>query len=1002
VVDTGTIATITPDSIYIKTPDQDVTFLPSPKGLDDQAAVMADQGGSLSLLAGGSVLGRRDEWSERFLGSGATAPGNIVTGYRKSAIGDTSQRWRPGVVGQDTEIAIAPKYFTSGIGALAGGDVNLSTGGSVSDLTVALDAATTTTTNTGGIGDVMLTLGQGDLSATIGGNLGGGQIDVAAGQGRINVTGSVVGFGREPRSSTGETTQYLRVRLAAANVTLAAQGSIAMAGVSALGASRSDESLDRYNEAGFFTPSASFSAIATGALRYVNNRFEQTVPFQVGTGSAGIFGGSVLPPSLTLAALTDTLSAPSVPLLLYPSRTGNLQLFSAGDISSLVIAMSDSDPSLLAGAFSAARISLNSINATGGGIVTAPVGLGFGIPGIQATTSEYLLRLYHNEKTTHAGDIDPVRIFAGGDISNSLINLPKAAQIIAGRDITNLVFTGQNANAQDTTLISAGRDITSTMGTSTIDNLPYIVGNSFVLGGSGNLVIQAGRDIGPFINSAVVNNVSYAGGIQTVGNFFNPWLSDGGANLAVLFGVAGGIDYTAMREAYLNPANAANLDKALFVQNADSLGIRRPDRTKPIYAPILAAWLRTNDPASFAAIFGTAEFPDTTAGQQALANAAYPQADKLYSAFTKLDPLLQNQFLRSKVLFNELQQPALPSGPSYLQYYRGYRAIQTLFPVSAGYTDNLAVYTTDPTTVTADSPQGIPTRNLVDGQPQKAEIKATGNADLRLATLQTLNGGDLAIIGPGGNFIAGSVVRTSEQAASRVTRFGVDQTASLAYGQLSNQNTNRISSIPIGFEGVLTLNGGSISSFTDGNFLVNQSRVFTQAGGDITMWSSNGDLNAGQGPRSASNFPPVTVRFNLDGYSQVDSAGSVSGAGIGAFQRRPTDPSSSIILLAPAGEVDAGDAGVRATGNVLVAAARVANSDAFSAGGSISGVPTLAATPAPVAPTSAASAVTAQSSGSTSGNDNSNRRSIISVDVVGFAGSNAPCEPGSTDPKCKP
>lgn len=1002
-VDTGAIASITPDSIYIKTPDQDITFLPSPKGLDDQAAVMADQGGSLSLFAGGSVLGRRDEWSEQFLGSGASAPGNIVTSYNKSAIGDTSQRWRPGVVGQDTEIAIAPKYFTSGIGALAGGDVNLVTGGSVNDLTLALDAAVTTTSNTGGIGDVLLTLGHGDLSATIGGNIGGGQIDVAAGQGRINVTGSVVGFGREPRTSTGEATQYLRVRLAGANVALAAQGSIAMAGVSALGASRSDESLDRYNEAGFFTPSASFSGIATGGLRYVNNRFEQTVPFQVGTGNAGIFGGSVLPPTLTLAALTDTLVAPSVPLMLYPSRTGNLQLFSAGDISSLVIAMSDSDPSILPGAFSGARFRLSSINATGGGIVTAPEGnLGFGIPGIEATTNEILLRLYHNQNTTHAGDTDPVRIFAGGDISGSLINLPKAAQITAGRDIVNLIFTGQNANAQDTTLISAGRDITSTTGTSTIDNLPYIVGNNFVLGGMGNLVVQAGRDIGPFINSAVVNNVSYAGGIQTVGNFFNPWLSEGGANLAVLFGVAGGIEYTAMRETYLNPANAANLDKALFVQNADNLGILRPDRAKPIYAPILAKWLRSNDPAGFAAIFGTADFPDTTAGQQALANAAYPQAEKLYSAFTKLDPLLQNQFLRTEVLFNELQQPALPTGPSYLQYYRGYRAIQTLFPVSKGYTDNLAVYTTDPSTISADSPQGIPTRNLVDGQPQKADLKSTGNADLRLATLQTLNGGDLAIIGPGGNFIAGSVVRTSEQAASRVTRFGVDQSASLAYGQLTNENTNRISAIPIGFEGVLTLNGGSVSSFTDGNFLVNQSRVFTQAGGDITMWSSNGDLNAGQGPRSASNFPPVTVRFNLDGYSQVDSAGSVSGAGIGAFQRSPTDPTSSIILLAPAGEVDAGDAGVRATGNVLVAAARVANSDAFSAGGSISGVPSLAATPAPVAPSSAASAVTSQSSGSNSGNDTSNRRSIISVDVIGYAGNAAPCEPGSTDPKCKP
>jgi len=1000
IVGTGVAASIQPNSIYITTPAHDTSFLPSPKGLDDQAAVMAAGGGSLSVIAGGSVLGRRDEWTEQFLDRGATAPGNIVSSYNKAAIGDTTQRWRPGVVGQDTEIAIAPKYFTSGLGALAGGDVVLAAGGSMSDLTVALDAATTTTTTTGGIGAVSLTFGQGDLSAAIGEDIKAGQIDVAQGQAQINVTGSVVGFGRQPNSSTGVNTQYLRIRLAGANVTLAAQGSIELAGVSALGAAPSDDNTARYSQAGFFTPTTSFSAIATGELRYINNRVDQAVPFQIGTGNGGIFSGSVLPPSLTLAALTNTLLAPSVPLLLYPSKTGNLQLFSAGDLVSLVIAMSDSNPSLLPGAFSAASVSLASINATGGGNVTAAVGLGFGIPGVEPTTSEYLLRLYHNENTTHAGDTDPVRIFAGGDITQSLINLPKAAQIIAGGDISNLFFTGQNANAQDTTLVSAGRDITTTTATSTINNLPYLVSNNFVLGGVGNLVVQAGRDIGPFINSAVVNNVSYAGGIQTVGNFYNPWFSDGGANLSVLFGVAGGVDYAALRETYLNPANAAALDRALFVLTPDNLGINRPDRTRPIYAPILAKWLRSNAPASFETIFGTTVFPDTAAGEAALTNAAYPQAAALYSAFGALDPLLQNQFLRQEVLFNELQQPAIPTSPSYLQYYRGYRAIQTLFPVSAGYTNNLSVYTTDPTTITADSPQGIPTRNLVNGQPATAQTVATGNADLRLATIQTLNGGDLTILGPGGNFVAGSVVRTSTQAAQRVTRFGVPQSASLTYGQLASRNTNRISAIPIGYEGVLTLNGGAISAFTDGNFLVNQSRVFTQSGGDITMWSSNGDLNAGQGPRSASNFPPVTVRFNLDGYSEVDSAGSVSGAGIGAFQRRPTDPASSIILVAPAGEVDAGDAGVRATGNVLVAAARVANSDAFSAGGTISGVPSLAATPAAIAPTSAASAVASQNNNSNSGNDTANRRSIISVDVLGYVGSNAQCEDGSKDPAC--
>lgn len=995
----GATIMLAPDSIYTSFAGQDITFVPSPKGLDEQAAVLASDGGAISIAAGGSLLARRDVWSESFLGRGSSYSGGLVSSFLETAIGDASQRWRVGSIGQNTEIRIAPKYFTSGIGALAGGDVAIDTGGAIRDLTLALDTATTTTTGSGIT--VAITFGKGDLTAHSGGDVEAGQFDVASGSGRISVGGSVVGFGSQPASTTIDARQYLRVRLARANLDLAARGAIALSGVSALGASRSNTSLDRYNEAGFFTADASFEATANGDLAYINNRVEQNLPFQIGAGGAGIFAGAVLPPTLTLASLSGTITSPNLPLLLYPSQSGNLQLYSAGDIKGLVIAVSDSDPSLLPGQFSAAQIGLSSVNTTGAGNVAAQVGLGFGIPGVGPTTSDALLRLYHNQNSTHFSDGASVLIHAGNDIANTLINLPKSALISAGHDISNLYFTGQNANAADTTTIIAGRDIIGTTASAPVSNLPYIVSNNFTLGGRGNFVVQAGRNIGPMINSAVVANVSYAGGIQTVGNFYNPWLASGGADLTLLFGIANGIDYTALREAYLNPTNFAKLDSALFVEQTDGFGIKHPDRTKQIYAPLLAQWLRDNAPASFAAILAPALYPDTTAGNAALTDAAYARSSDLYKAFAALDHLEQNRFLLKNLLFNELQQPALPTGPSYLQYYRGYSAIAKLFPASAGYTDNLAVYTVDPSTVSADHPQGIPTRNIVDGQPQKAAIVSTGDADLRLATLQTADGGDLTVASPGGNFVAGSVVRTSTQAAARVTRFGVDQTASLAYGQLNNRNTQPISAIPIGYEGLLTLNGGAIRSFTDGNFLVNQSRVFTQAGGDIVLWSSNGDLNAGQGPRSASNFPPVTVRFNLDGFAQVDSAGSVSGAGIGAFQRRPTDPASSIILIAPVGLVDAGDAGVRASGSILVAAARVANADSFSAGGSVSGVPSGASAPVAANPAAASSALAAQTGGTDSSN-NSDRRSIITVDVLGYVGGTKLCKDGDlNDPECR-
>ncbi len=117
-----------------------------------------------------------------------------------------------------------------------------------------------------------------------------------------------------------------------------------------------------------------------------------------------------------------------------------------------------------------------------------------------------------------------------------------------------------------------------------------------------------------------------------------------------------------------------------------------------------------------------------------------------------------------------------------------------------------------------------------------------------------------------------------------------------------------IQAIPSGEEGVLTLRGGSISTFTDGDFLLNQSRLFTEQGGNIIMWSSNADLNAGQGPKTSANFPPVVVKVDQDGFVETDQAGATTGAGIAALQATPDSPPSDVDLIAPRGTVDAGAA----------------------------------------------------------------------------------------------
>ncbi|MBO9579645.1 MAG: filamentous hemagglutinin family protein [Sphingobium sp.] len=980
IVDTNERVTFSPDSPYLDVATEMAAFIPSPRGLTDNQPVLAQGGGDVWIDAGRDVLGQRDAWTPLLgvLGQPYSGGASGTSTAPIQAIGSISQIWRVGQIGVDTELGVSPSYFTSGVGALGGGDVRIGAGRDISDLTVSLLSGVTTTSTDAG--NVMATFGSGSLSAAAGRDILGGRFDIATGAATIHAERNIAQMGVEP--ITLDTPQYLRVRLSDAVVDVSAKGSAMIASVSALGVDQS------VNSAGFFSPNAAFGLSANEAATIAQTAGVGT-DTEFGKQPAYIAPGQIsplayvqlLPPTLELTSIRGAVELPQDTFqLLYPSVNGQLRIFSHGSIEHLALGMSDVDPGILGGAFTAQQA---------GRIPVVPV------PFVTSTTTDATLRAQHNQRITHLGDPEPIRIYTDGDIDESALFLPKQARITASGDIVDMFFNGQNVSATDITRVRSGGDITGT--TVALGTLPFIKSNNFILGGPGTFIVEAGRDLGPFVTSADVLSpidrklYSFAGGIRTIGNDYNPWLVDDGAKLSVRFGMAAGADYAALRETYLNPENLTNLDGDLFVQVTDAFGNKRPDRSKFIYAPLLAEWLKANDPIAFAAIFGGETFPDTDTGRATLADAAYERMADLYAAFAKVDPLRQQDFLVDGLYFHEIAAVSDINGPSYQQYIRGYRAVQTLFPTSRGYTDNLAPYTLDPSTISVDHPLGEPVRNIVKGQPQAAERVITGNVDLRLATLQTVRGGDLTILGPGGDVIAGSVVRTADQSSRRTTAFDYANPTTLPLlfeaGNLKPFSNGKIASIPLGYEGILTLRGGAIRSFTDGDFILNQSRVFTQQSGDITMWSSNGDLNAGQGPKSASNFPPVTVRFDENGLAEVNSAGSVSGAGIGTFKRTPTDPASNVILIAPVGEVDAGDAGVRASGNVVVAAARVANADNFKAAGDITGVPAAAVTPAVATPAAAASAVAAQAANAAGDNQANNRRSLITVDVLGPLGS---------------
>jgi filamentous hemagglutinin family protein len=186
--------------------------------------------------------------------------------------------------------------------------------------------------------------------------------------------------------------------------------------------------------------------------------------------------------------------------------------------------------------------------------------------------------------------------------------------------------------------------------------------------------------------------------------------------------------------------------------------------------------------------------------------------------------------------------------------------------------------------------------------------------------------------------------------------------------------------------GIVTARGGSVRAMVRDDFAVNQSRVFTLQGGDILIWSSEGDIDAGKGAKTAATTPPPQIIVRGDKII-LDTSNSVSGSGIGVLLGKEGIEEGSVDLIAPKGAVIAGDAGIRALGNIYLAASQVKGADNIQAGGKQVGVPQVEAAAAPPPPpppavdaTKAAEQATTAAGESTRGGNVSN--SILTVEIL--------------------
>ena len=383
--------------------------------------------------------------------------------------------------------------FHWNVGALGGGDVTITAFGKVSNLSAATASSSPDGNTVYG--------GGGGLRVAAVGDIGSAQVYVADGQGTL-----VTNAGLTPllsfTASNGVSGVGSSFALGNAQIDVWARQSVQIdavynptyvpTGLTAAGAT-----------AGFFTYGATsaLDVSSVGGDVVFNIPAPGNGPLQVLVGpleqSSSAF--QALPANLSVQALQQDLDL-NTNAILYPSSTGQLNLFAGRDI------VGDAAGRDIVGNASVLSVSDSAAVPTA---ANASVGTALG--------AQQLAGLSYFQGVIHTGDSQPVLVTAGHDVEDLTLKVPKAGRVSAGRDIVNLSYQGQNIAASDTTLVTAGRDITYSVSSS--------VGVS--VGGEGSLDIFAGRNV----------DLGVGPGFLTTGNLANANLpSAQGADLTLAVG----------------------------------------------------------------------------------------------------------------------------------------------------------------------------------------------------------------------------------------------------------------------------------------------------------------------------------------------------------------------------------------------------------------------------------------------------------------------------------
>ncbi len=212
--------------------------------------------------------------------------------------------------------------------------------------------------------------------------------------------------------------------------------------------------------------------------------------------------------------------------------------------------------------------------------------------------------------------------------------------------------------------------------------------------------------------------------------------------------------------------------------------------------------------------------------------------------------------------------------------------------------------------------------------------------------------------------------------------------------------------VPAASAGIVTQGRGDIQIFSEQSLLLGLSRVMTTFGGDIFAWSEQGDINAGRGSKTTVLYTPPKRVYDQWGNVTLSPQVPSSGAGIATLSPVPEAAAGNVDLIAPLGTIDAGEAGIRVSGNVNIFALQVVNAANIKVVGEATGIPMIASvnvgalTNASAAASSAAAA--AQDVMQRDRNEaRKNLPSIFTVRVLGF-GNDAPEDGTANQPAASP